>query len=106
MRAVSGEPLDAHFRKHIFEPLGMSDTGFVISPAQRAREASGHRRQPDGSLKAEPMEHLSKQSPPPQSFTGGGGIYSSAPDYLTLIRMLMNGSALDGVPSCSPIQWR
>jgi methyl acetate hydrolase len=102
VQAVSGEPLDAHFRKHIFEPLGMSDTGFVITPAQRAREASGHRRQPDGSLKAEPMEHLSKQSPPPQSFTGGGGIYSSAPDYLTLVRMLMNGGALDGVRILQP----
>ena len=102
VQAVSGEPLDAHFRKHIFEPLGMSDTGFVISPAQRAREASGHRRQFDGSLQAEPMEHLSKQSPPPQSFTGGGGIYSSAPDYLTLVRMLMNGGALDGVRILQP----
>ena len=37
VQAVSGEPLDAHFRKHIFEPLGMNDTGFVISPAQRER---------------------------------------------------------------------
>src|SRR4029077_1713040 len=44
VQAVSGEPLDVHFRKHIFEPLGMNDTGFVISPAQWAREASGHRR--------------------------------------------------------------
>jgi CubicO group peptidase (beta-lactamase class C family) len=35
--AVSGEPLEAHFRKHIFEPLGMNDTGFVISPAQGAQ---------------------------------------------------------------------
>src|SRR6478672_12393876 len=55
VQAVSGEPLDTHFRKHIFEPLGMNDTGFVISPEQWAREASGHRRQSDGSLKAEPM---------------------------------------------------
>jgi methyl acetate hydrolase len=83
IQAVSGEPLDAHFRKHIFEPLGMNDTGFVISPAQWAREASGHQRQPDGSLKAEPMGHPPKWPPAPQSFSGGGGICSTAPDYLT-----------------------
>ncbi len=102
VQAVSGEPLDAHFRKHIFEPLGMSDTGFVISPEQWAREASGHRRQPDGSLKAEPMGHPPKWPPAPQSFSGGGGICSTAPDYLTLIRMLMNGGALDGVRILRP----
>ena len=102
VQAVSGEPLDAHFRRHIFKPLGMNDTGFVISPAQWAREASGHQRQPDGSLKAEPMGHPPKWPPAPQSFSGGGGICSTAPDYLTLIRMLMNGGALDGVRILRP----
>jgi methyl acetate hydrolase len=102
VQAVSGEPLDAHFRKHIFEPLGMNDTGFVISPAQWAREASGHRRQSDGSLKAEPMGHQPKWPPAPQSFSGGGGICSSASDYLTLIRMLMHGGALNGVRILRP----
>jgi CubicO group peptidase (beta-lactamase class C family) len=102
VQAVSGEPLDAHFRKHIFEPLGMNDTGFVISPAQWAREASGHRRQRDGSLRAQPMEHRPKWPPAPQSFSGGGGIYSSAPDYLTLIRMLMHGGALNGARILHP----
>jgi CubicO group peptidase (beta-lactamase class C family) len=102
VQAVSGEPIDAHFRKHIFEPLGMNDTGFVISPAQWAREASGHHRLSDGSLQAEPMEREPKAAPPPGSFTGGGGIYSTAPDYLTLIRMLMNGGALGGVRILRP----
>jgi methyl acetate hydrolase len=102
VQAVSGEPLDAHFRKHIFEPLGMNDTGFVILPAQWAREASAHRRQPDGSLKAELMGHPPKWPPAPQSFSGGGGICSSAPDYLILIRMLMNGGALNGVRILRP----
>jgi CubicO group peptidase (beta-lactamase class C family) len=99
---VSGEPLVAHFRKHTFEPLGMNDTGFVISPMQWARETSGHRRQPDGSLKAEAMGHPPKWPPAPQSFSGDGGICSSAPDYLTLIRMLMNGGALNGVRILRP----
>jgi len=102
VRAVSGEPLDEHFRKHIFEPLGMNDTGFVISPTQWAREASGHRRQPDGSLKAEPTQPQPKWPPVSQSFSGGGGIYSSAPDYLTLIRMLMHGGEFNGARILHP----
>jgi methyl acetate hydrolase len=102
VQAVSGEPLDVHFRKHIFEPLGMNDTSFVISPAQWKREASGHHRQPDGSLKAEPMEHQPKWPPSPQSFSGGGGIHSTAPDYLMLLRMLMQGGAINGVRILHP----
>jgi methyl acetate hydrolase len=102
VQAASGEPLDAHFRKHIFEPLGMNDTCFVTSPAQWAREASGHRRQTDGSLKAEPLEPKPKQPPAPHSFSGGGGIHSSAPDYLALISMLMNCGALNGARILRP----
>ena len=40
VESISGEPLDVYLRKHIFDPLGMNDTAFVISPQQRAREAS------------------------------------------------------------------
>jgi methyl acetate hydrolase len=90
---VSGEPLDVYFRRHIFEPLDMGDTAFVISGAQQMREASGHRRLPDGSLMAEPRERLIT---PQRRFSGGGGIYSTAPDYLTFIRMLLNGGVRGG----------
>jgi CubicO group peptidase (beta-lactamase class C family) len=90
---VSGEPLETYFRKNIFEPLGMKDTGFVISAEQRGREASVHRRGADGSLLAQPVERQIAG----QTFTGGGGIYSTAADYLTFLRMLMHGGTLDGV---------
>jgi len=95
---VSGEPVDAYFRKHILGPLGMKDTGFVIAPEQRAREASAHRHEPDGSLLPLPME----KPPTHETFTGGGGIYSTAPDYLTLLRALMHGGTLDGVRILRP----
>ena len=102
VESVSGEPLDSYLRKSIFEPLGMKDTAFVISSEQRAREASGHRRLPDGSLKPEPMEREPKRQAALQSFSGGGGIYSTAPDYLALIRMLLNGGALEGTRILRP----
>ena len=57
-----------------------------------------HRRGPNGVLTAEPME----QNSPRQSFSGGGGIYSTAPDYLTLIRALLAGGALDGARILRP----
>jgi len=95
---VSGEPIDTYFRKHILGPLGMNDTGFTITPEQRAREASAHRRDADGSLKALPPE----KPHPSETFTGGGGIYSTAPDYLIFLRMLMQGGALGGVRILRP----
>ena len=98
VESVSGEPLDVYFRKHIFEPLGMRDTGFIISSEQRAREASAHKRAPDGSLRPEPLE----RQRPRATFSGGGGIYSTAPDYLRLIRMLLRGGTLDGAQILRP----
>jgi methyl acetate hydrolase len=99
---VSGEPLETHFKKNIFEPLGMNDTTFGITAAQRTREASGHHRQPDGSLKPEPMEPAPKPLAVPRHHSGGGGIYSTAPDYLALIRMLMHGGSLEGARILQP----
>ena len=96
--AISGDALDVYFRKHILDPLGMNDTAFVLGSQQRAREASVHRRGPNGALTAEPLE----QNSPRQSFSGGGGIYSTAPDYLTLIRALLAGGALDGARILRP----
>ena len=95
---ISGEPLDVYFRKHILDPLGMNDTAFAISPQQRAREASVHRRQPDGSLAPQPTEQQTAR----QSLSGGGGIYSTGPDYLAFIRTLMQGGSLDGVRILHP----
>jgi methyl acetate hydrolase len=103
VEAVSGDPLDVYFRNNIFDPLGMKDTSFVLSPQQYARQASVHRRGPDGSLTAEPLEPMAKrQASAPRSFSGGGGIYSTAPDYLALIRALLGGGALDGARILRP----
>ena len=76
----------------------MNDTTFTISPLQRQREASVHRREPDGSLVAQPTEQRSTRS----TFSGGGGIYSTGPDYLALIRTLLLGGSLDGVRILRP----
>ena len=56
VKSISGDSLDEYFRKNIFDPLGMNDTAFVISPQQSEREASVHRRESDGSLNPLPLE--------------------------------------------------
>lgn len=89
---ASGEPLDRYFATHICAPLGMKDTGFEINATQRAREANLHVRKADGALLAKPLEKANE----PHSHSGGGGIYSTAPDYLTLLQALLNGGSLNG----------
>ena len=58
VEAVTDQSLEVYFREHIFEPLGMRNTGFLIGSAQKQRVAAMHRRQGDGSLAVEPFEIL------------------------------------------------
>jgi CubicO group peptidase (beta-lactamase class C family) len=95
---ASGEPLDRYFRRHICEPLGMKDTGFEITSSQRTREANLHVHKADGTLIAKPLEKANE----PHSHSGGGGIYSTAPDYLTLLQALLNGGTFNGAQILRP----
>ncbi len=87
---VSSQTLENYFRQHIFQPLGMTDTFFNVPPEKQARVVAVHQRQEDGSF----------VEPPPQPFrlvqffSGGGGLYSTASDYLKFARMLLGGGKL------------
>jgi methyl acetate hydrolase len=87
---ASGQGLDRYFSDHITGPLGMSDTGFSLTEEQRTRQASLHVRDPSGKLVPQPLEKPNAPKVP----SGGGGIYSTAPDYLVLLQALMNGGSL------------
>lgn len=95
---LSGQHLEDYFKAHIFGPLAMRDTGFVLGPAQRERLASMHVRQPDGSLQVVPFEIPQA----PEFYMGGGGLYSTGPDYLRFLRMLLGNGELDGVRILRP----
>jgi CubicO group peptidase (beta-lactamase class C family) len=71
----------------IFGPLGMTDSGFALSPEQRSRLTSVHHRKPDGSLEAIIMD---LPPPKPEFWAGGGGFYSTGPDYLRFLQMLLH----------------
>ncbi|MDE2379848.1 serine hydrolase domain-containing protein [Bradyrhizobium sp.] len=94
----SGKGLDRYFRDHITGPLGMNDTVFTLDAKQRAREASLHVRDASGKLVAQPPEKPVGR----KVFSGGGGIYSTAPDYLTLLQALLNGGSLRGARILEP----
>lgn len=89
---LSGQRLEEYFREHIFAPLGMRDSGFVIGADQRQRLASMHARRADGSLEVIAFEMEQE----PEFYMGGGGLYSTGPDYLRFLRMLLGDGQLDG----------
>jgi CubicO group peptidase (beta-lactamase class C family) len=99
VEAAAGQSLDLYFRDHIFAPLGMSDSAFRLSPAQEQRLVRVHQRRPDGSL-----EPITIDLPPrnPEFWGGGGALYSTGPDYLRFLRMLLGGGELDGVRLLRP----
>lgn len=97
VEAVSGKDLETVFRERIFGPLKMADSGFVARPDMVARLATVHARAPEGlkPLKIEP-------NPPREFHAGGGGLFSTARDYLRFQRMLLNGGTLDGARVLRP----
>ncbi len=98
VESVRGQRLDDCFREHIFAPLGMKDTGYAPSPEQRSRLASVHQRMSDGTLKPRPPE----REPAREFLSGGGGLFSTAPDYLALLQMLLRGGNQNGVEILRP----
>jgi CubicO group peptidase (beta-lactamase class C family) len=86
VEAVSGRKLDAYLRDHLFAPLGMDDTGFKITDSQRKRLVGMHARGPDGVLAPMPFE-LEQN---PEFHMGGGGLYSTAADYIRFCQMILN----------------
>ena len=95
VEVVSGMTFDAFLQKRIFDPLGMKDTTFYPTDAQRARLVTAYAKNKDtGALEAvPPRPEFGPRDRPPQ---GNGGLYSTAPDYARFCRMLLNGGTLDG----------
>ena len=92
VETVSGQDLEAYFRQHILGPLGMTDTGFRPTDAMQQRLAGAHARGADGN--PVPLEVESPRDP--EFLMGGGGLFSTAVDYMAFCRMLLGGGVLDG----------
>jgi methyl acetate hydrolase len=98
VEVVSGQSLGAYMQESIFAPLGMTSTGYRITPAMEERRASTHQRGPDGELEA--TDWVRQQEPLLE--LGGGGLYSTAGDYLQFVRMILNGGSTNGAQVLQP----
>jgi len=92
---IEGKPVHAVLRERIFEPLAMADTGFFIAPEARGRAATMYRLDEAGTLQHDMMGPIPVKEP--RFCQGGGGLVSTADDYLRFARMLLGAGTVDGV---------
>ena len=92
VEVLAGKPFDQVLRERVFEPLGMNDTAFFV-PKEKAGRLATLYRQAGGRLAAMPPDQPFQA---PKLFSGGGGLYSTAMDYLRFCQMLLNGGELAG----------
>ena len=100
---LSGMSFGEFLRKRLFEPLGMNDTAFHVPADKTDRFTSCY--QPEtkgGGLRLQDDARESTYAKPPMLESGGGGLVSTAHDYLRFCRMMLNGGTLDGVQILSP----
>lgn len=97
VEAVSGQTLGEYFEEHIFEPLQMIDTAFQVSAEKLPRFGTNH------TFNAETGQLEVSDRPSSSNFvnrqtfeSGGGGLLSTAEDYMRFSQMLLNGGELDG----------
>jgi len=93
IEVASGEPFDQFLETRLFKPLGMVDTGFHVPDGKLSRLIDP----PTGGRP--PMWDVTK---PTKLFAGGGGLVSTAADYLRFCQMLLNGGELDGARILKP----
>jgi CubicO group peptidase (beta-lactamase class C family) len=93
---ASGKPLDELLRDRIFGPLDMRDTGFVVPDDKVDRFAASHGPGAKGTLRVLDAPARSPYRARRKFLSGGGGLVSTARDYLQFCQMLLNGGELHG----------
>jgi CubicO group peptidase (beta-lactamase class C family) len=94
--AISGQPLDELLRQRLFEPLAMVDTAFWVPEDKASRLAANYAWTRDEPLALFDDPAKSTYLTPPTFLSGGGGLVSTASDYLNFILMLANRGELNG----------
>ncbi|TGD90357.1 class A beta-lactamase-related serine hydrolase [Mycolicibacterium sp. CH28] len=91
---IAGKPLHTVLSERIFDPLGMTDTGFFISPTKRARAATMYRLDQETGLHHDAMGPIPVTEP--RFCQGGASLVTTVDDYLRFARMLLSGGEVDG----------
>jgi CubicO group peptidase (beta-lactamase class C family) len=102
LQKLSGMPFEEFLEKRIFKPLNMVDTGFYVPPEKLKRFAEFYAYDKDGKLQVAHDAITHDFSQKPALASGGGGLVSTATDYMRFCQMLLNGGELDGVRLLSP----
>jgi CubicO group peptidase (beta-lactamase class C family) len=98
---LSGKPLDEFFAERIFAPLAMNDTAFWV-PAEKIDRLTVNYNAKGGHLVPVDGAKTSQYAARPAFFSGGGGLVSTADDYLRFCQMMLNRGQLDGARILKP----
>jgi CubicO group peptidase (beta-lactamase class C family) len=98
IEVASGQPFEQFLETRLFKPLNMVDTGFYVPEAKLSRFVDP----PANGRGGPPDDVLADVTKPTTLFSGGGGLASTATDYLRFCQMLLNRGELDGVRILSP----
>ncbi len=93
VESVSGQTLGDYMEEHILAPLSMHDTGFSVPPEKVGRRVSLLSRTEGGLV---PISFEIGGVDGAEFQSGGGGLYSTAADYMQFMRMILNQGTLDG----------
>ncbi|MHC4592992.1 MAG: serine hydrolase domain-containing protein, partial [Planctomycetota bacterium] len=102
VEVLSDTPFDRYLRGRIFDPLGMVDTGFNVPEQKSGRFAAVYTPNEDMTLRPGDVETYWDYLKPTTFFSGGGGLVSTASDYVRFCQMLLNGGELEGARLLQP----
>lgn len=101
IEVISGEKLSDYLARHIFEPLGMVDSGYFVPPEDFDRLAARFIRNQEGKLEESDFDRLLLTKMPVYT-RGDSGLFTTASDYMRFCQMILNGGELDGTRVASP----
>ncbi|HEY4312720.1 MAG TPA: serine hydrolase domain-containing protein [Pirellulales bacterium] len=101
IEALSGKSLDEYFAERIFQPLAMNDTAFYV-PADKLDRMTVNYGKKDDRLSPVDGSKTSQFATKPELLSGGGGLVSTADDYLRFCQMMLNRGELDGARILKP----
>ena len=102
VQRLSGKPFDVFLKEEIFEPLGMTDTGFHVPPEKVDRFAACYQNTPTTLAALQDDPTTSPYLTPPAFISGGGGLVGTLADYHRFCEALRRGGELDGVRLLGP----
>lgn len=97
VEVLSGQPLDVFLKERMFDPLEMNDTFFQVPSDKINRFGTNHRYNPQTKqLEVMDRPETSQYTQDVTFFSGGGGLLSTAEDYMKFCQMMLNGGSFNG----------